>query len=108
MLFRDSGWLLARHVLEHRHLAVPIDELHWNSETQQARECLTRHRPRNYIPADQHLVDLRLMKLLKYSLKSGEISVNVVERSDSHARSVLVESKDCPPNVALQPRRARS
>src|ERR1700757_4651528 len=86
MLLRDGGWLLARHLFEHRDLTVAIDTLHRYVQVHQTREGFAWHRTRKYIAPDYYMVNFCSANFLEDGLQSGEVSVNVVDCSDSHGR----------------------
>ena len=68
ILFWDRCWILARHLFEHRNLAVAIDKLHGNPEVQQARERFTWHRAWNPIAPDHQVIHFGLTNLFEHSL----------------------------------------
>ena len=88
-LFRHAACFDASHHRKHLAVAVALDELDWNIEVQQARECFTWHRSRKHVAPDHHMVYICLTNILEYSLECREVSVNVIERSDSHNRPFL-------------------
>src|ERR1700730_883345 len=83
-LFRDPADLHPRHLCKHVHLAVALDELNWNIETQQTIDCFQRHRTGHHIAADHDLIYVGLTNILEDSLERGKIAVNIVDRSDAH------------------------
>jgi hypothetical protein len=86
ILLRDGGWPLACHLFEHRDLTVAIDTLHRYVQVRQTREGFEWHRTRKYIAPDHYTVNFCLANFLEHGLQSGEVSVNVVDCSDSHGR----------------------
>src|SRR5688572_9380247 len=74
---------------EYSELAVAIDKLHWNCETQEERQCFTRHRARKDIAADHYLVHVCDANVFKHRFERRKIRVNVVQSSDSHAMPLL-------------------
>src|SRR6266849_5496924 len=75
--------LRACHLGKHLTVAIAVDELHGNVEAQQTRECFTGHRARKHIAPDHDMVDFCLMNILEYSLKRGEVRMNIIECSDA-------------------------
>src|ERR1700687_2987021 len=85
-LFWNLADVLACHLCEHDSVAIAVDELNWNIQIEQARQRLTRHRARKDIASDHDMVYLRSTNILEDGLQCGEVSMNVIERSDPHNR----------------------
>src|SRR5258708_6901037 len=56
---------------------------------QQIRECFTWHRTRKHIAPDHYIVYFCLANLLEHGLQGGEVTVNIVDCSDSHERDTF-------------------
>src|SRR5207253_3309326 len=69
---------------KHFTVAVTEDELHRKVEVQQTRERFTRHRAGKHIAAHDDTIDVRLTNIPEHRLERRKVSVDVVERGDSH------------------------
>jgi hypothetical protein len=81
-LFREGACFRASHCCEHLTVAVALNELHWKIEVQQISHCFTGHRARKHIAPDHDVIDFCLTNILEYSLKCGEIRMNIIDCSD--------------------------
>ena len=85
-LFRDGACFRASHPCKHLTVAIALDELDWNVEVQQTRDCFPWHRARKHIAPDYYMVYFCLTNILEYSLKCGEVRMNIIDCSDPHNR----------------------
>jgi hypothetical protein len=76
-----------RDLCEYHELAISVDELYGSSEVEQEVKRLPRHWARQEIAADDDPVYLRSSNIFEYSLERRKISVNVIQRRDSHSTS---------------------
>src|SRR3989442_9926737 len=88
-LFWDGACIRACHLCKHLTVAIALDKLYWNIQVQQTRECFTWHRAQNHIAPDHYMVYLCLTNILEYSLKCGEVAINIIDCSDPHNRPFL-------------------
>jgi hypothetical protein len=58
-LFWNPAYLHACHLCKHSHLAIALDELHWNIEVQQTLDCFPRHRTWNHVAPNHDLIYVR-------------------------------------------------
>src|SRR5437660_11702418 len=91
-LFRDGACFRAFHPCKHLTVAVALDELHWNVEVQQTRDCFTWHRSGKHIAADHQMICFCLTNILEDSLKCGEVRMNIIDCSDPHNRQSHLSS----------------
>src|SRR5262249_34872291 len=85
-LFWDRVGLRARHLGQHRRLAIALDELDGNLEIPQTSECLPWQRARNHIASNHYVVYFRSTNMLQHGFQCRQVPVNIINGRNAHGR----------------------
>jgi hypothetical protein len=81
---RHSERLTACELLQNRHLPVAIDKLYGHLQVQQAIEAFPGHWAWNDVASNHNLIYASSTNIREDCLKSGQVRVNIVDRSSPH------------------------